>query len=248
MKKFLLLALVIAFSTANAQYSRYYIINQKLNASVNVSGNVNVNSNISTIDYGKLALANAENEKTRLENLKYTDEKQKRISLEIASDPTKAFDYGYQNTFDVKGKDAKLYGFRNFKMSYRVPHHSLFVKAGDGRFENVSVDGVTTEIFFIAPFYNKENTELDVEKILKMDSVKIGELNEKIGPNGSTIFVHKKDINRATVFGSKGYSGTLIWEDDYQYQLPTITCLVIKTKEMGLYFRLKCDITETKMK
>ena len=223
MKKTLFLILLIAYSTANAQYSEYYTVNQNINANikkdVNVSGNVNVNKNISTIDYGKLALANAENEKTRLENLKYEDQKQKRISLEIASDPTKAYEYGYQNTFEVKGKVAKQYGFRKFTMSYRIPHNSLFVSAGAGRFENVSVDGITTEIIFNAPSYNKEEIEFDVEKRAKMDSVRVGEINANIGPKGDSIYVHKKDVNRETVFGVKGYSGTLIWEDDYQYTI-----------------------------
>ena len=90
MKKLLFLTLLIVYSNVNAQYSGYYTVNQNVNANinenVNVSGNVNVNKNISTIDYGKLALANAENEKTRLENLKYADQQQKRISLEIASE------------------------------------------------------------------------------------------------------------------------------------------------------------------
>ena len=243
MKKILLLILIIAYSTANAQYSGYYTINQNVNANinknVNVSGNVNVNKNISTIDYGKLALANAENEKTRLENLKYADEKQKRISLEIASDPTKAYEYGHQNTFEVKGKIAKKYGFRKFKMSYRIPHNSLFVSAGAGRFENVSIDGITTEIIFNAPFYNKEKIELDIEKKAKMDSVKVGQINEKISPNGDAIYVHKKDVNRETVFGVKGYSGTLIWEDDYQYTITDNYMSHNKNEGNGIAYSVK---------
>ncbi len=224
MRKFLLLTLLIAYSTVNAQYSGYYTVNQNVNANINeninVSGNVNVNKNISTIDYGKLALANAQNEKTRLENLKYADNKQRQISLEIASNPTKAFDYGFQNTFEIKGKDAKPYGFRKFKMSYRIPHNSLFVSAGAGRFENVSSDDITTEILISAPSYNKDKVEVDVEKMGKMENVKVGELNENMGPNGKdAIFVHKKDLNRATVYGIKGFKSTLIWEDDYQYTI-----------------------------
>ena len=30
------------------------------------------------------------------------------------------------------------------------------------------------------------------------------------------IFVHKKDFNRATVYGIKGYKSTLIWEDKFE--------------------------------
>lgn len=204
MKKILLLILFITFSTVNAQYSGYYTVDQNvnINENINLSGNVNVNKNISTIDYGELALANAENEKTRLENIKYVDQQQKRISLEIASDPTKAYDYGFQNTFEVKGKDAKPYGFKKFKMTYKVPHNSIFVPSGAGRYENVSIDGITTEIIFSAPTYNKDDIDYDSEKAAKMENVKEGELNENMGPNGEETFVHKKDTNRATVFGT----------------------------------------------
>jgi len=221
MRKILLLTLLTAYSTVSAQYSGYYTVNQNVNANVNenvnVSGNVNVNKNISTIDYGKLALANAQKEKTRLENLKYADAKQKQISLEIASDPTKAFDYGFQNTFEIKGKDAKRYGFRKFKMSYRIPHNSLFVSAGAGRFENVSSDYITTEILISWPVYNEKQEKVDVEKIAKMETITVGQLNDD-RQNGE-IFVHKKDINRATVYGIKGFKYTMIWEDDYQYTI-----------------------------
>ena len=244
MIKILLLTLLIAYTTVNAQYSGYYTVNQNINANVNeninVSGNVNVNKNISTIDYGKLALANAQNEKTRLANQKYADAKQKQISLEIASDPTKAFDYGFQNTFEVKRKDAKPFGFRKFKMSYRIPHNSLFVFAGAGRFENVSSDDITTEILISAPSYNKDKVEIDIEKKGKMENVKIGELNENMGPNGKdAIFIHKKDLNRATVYGIKGFKSMLIWEDDYQYTITDNFTSYDPNKGNGVWYFVK---------
>ena len=218
MKHIILLFGILSFLSTRAQYSNYYKvdINKNVNESINVSGNVNVNKNISTIDYGQLAIANAQRERNRLENLKYSDEREKNISLLIAYDPTKAFEYGYQNTFTITGKDAKLYGFKKFTLSYRIPHKSLFVSAGAGRFENVSIDGITTEINIGAPSYNKENIVIDIEKRCKMDSVITAALND-IGPNGERIFVHKKDLNRATVYGIKGFKSSLIWEDDYQY-------------------------------
>lgn len=241
MKKILLLTLLITFFKVNAQYSGYYTVNQNVNANVNknvnVSGIVNVNKNISTIDYGKLALANAQNEKTRLENLKYADAKQKQISLEIASDPTKAYDYGFQNTFEVKGKVAKPYGFKKFKMSYRIPHNTLFVNAGSGRFENVSTNNITTEFIISAPLYNKKKDTVDVEKIAKMDSMIVGQLN-KDGKNGE-IFVHKKDINRATVYGVKGFKYSLIWEDDYQYTITDNFISYDPTKKNGVMYFVK---------
>lgn len=220
MKKILLLTLLIVFFKVNAQHSGYYTVNQNVNTNiqenVNISGNVNVNKNISTIDYGQLALANAQIEKTRLENLKYVDAKQKQISLEIATDPTKAYDYGFQNTFEVKGKDAKPFGFKKFKMSYRIPHNTLFVNAGAGRFENVSTNNITTEFIISNPLYNQKKDTIDVEKIAKMDSTFVGQLNKE---GGNEYFVHKKDISRATIYGIKGFKYSLVWEDDYQYTI-----------------------------
>jgi hypothetical protein len=223
MKKILIPVLIAVFTTAQAQYSTYYNIdvnqnvNANINKNVNVSGSVYEHKTITTIDYGALQLANAQHEKNRLENTKYADEQQRLISLEVATDPVKAYDYGSQITFTIKGKDAKPYGFTSFTMSYRIPHNALFIQAGKGRFENVSSDGITTEIIFRAPEYNKKKDTIDVEKIAKMDNVIVGQINseDEIGD----FFVHKKDIRRATVFGIKGFKYTMIWEDNYQYTI-----------------------------
>lgn len=223
MRKILFFILIALITDAHAQYSTYYNvdINQNVNANinknVNVTGTVYQNKTITTIDYGALQLANAQNERNRLENKKYADEQQRLISLEIASDPVKAYDYGYQTTFTVKGKDARKTGFREYTISYKIPHNSLFVKAGLGTYENVSIDGIKTEIIFYGPRYNIDKKEINVEKIAKMDSVKIAAINKKMGLDGQDIYVQKKDIHRATVFGTKGFYGTLIWEDNYQY-------------------------------
>ena len=224
MKTILLLTSIVVFSNAQAQYSTYYNVdvNQRVNANinknVNVSGNIYEHKTITTIDYGALQLANAQKESNRLENIKYADEQQRRISLEVASDPVKAYDYGYQNTFTLKGKDANPMGFKNFTMSYRVPNTALFIQAGAGRFENVSSEGITTEIIFSPPVYNKEKVDVDVEKNAKDESTIVGQLNTA-GSSGDEVFVHKKDINRATIFGIKGFKSTLIWEDNYQYTI-----------------------------
>lgn len=221
MKKILILIpiLIVVFTTAQAQYSTYYNVdvNANINKNVNVSGTIYENKTITTIDYGALQLANAQNEKNRLESIKYADEQQRRISLEVASDPVKAYDYGIQNTFTIDGKDAKLQGFKKFTMSYKIPHNSLFVHAGAGRFENVSSNDITTEILIAGPKYNKNKDTIDVEKIAKMEKFIVGALN--LDADGKSIFVHKKDIRRATVFGLKGFKSTLIWEDNYQYTI-----------------------------
>jgi hypothetical protein len=211
-------------STSTAQYSTYYNVNVnqnvsgKINHNVNVSGNIYEQKTITTIDYGALELANAQHEANNLENIKYTDEQQRRESLEIAADPTKAYDYGFQNTFTVKGENAEINGFKHFTMSLHLPNKALFVRAGVGRYENVSKEGVTTEINFFFPKYNKENINVDIEKNQKMERMIVGQLNDN-GSGNEKIFVLKKDINRATVYGVKGFKGTLIWEDDYNYTI-----------------------------
>jgi len=243
MKKMTLIAVIVAVcTTAQAQYSTYYNVdvNKKVNVNqnVNVSGSVYEHKTITTIDYGALQLANAQQEANRLEKIKYADEQQRRISLEVASNPVKAYDYGYQKKFDRSGKDAKPSGFKNYTMSYRIPHNSLFVQAGAGRFENVSIEGITTEIIFYSPRYNKEKVEIDVEKNSKMDNVIVGQLNP-VGMNGEDVFIHKKDINRATVFGVKGFKSTMIWEDEYQYTITDNFSSYDTSKKNGVFYFVK---------
>ncbi len=236
MKLRLLYLSLLILTTANAQYSNYYNIDVNKRVDASISGQITVNKNISTIDYGQLALANAEREKTRLESIKYTDEQKRRVSLEVAANPIKAFDYGFQNSFKVKGQDARNSGFRKFTISFRIPHNSLFVQAGAGRYENVSTNGITTEIVINPPAYNIDNIEVDIEKLGQMENVKVGELNEKLGPNGDAIFVHKKDLNRATVYGLKGFKYSLIWEDDYQYTITDNYSSIDKTIGNGVRY------------
>jgi hypothetical protein len=195
-------------------------VNSNINANVNhnVSGVIYENKTITTIDYGALALANAQTEKNKIEESKINDEKEKKIALEIAENPIKSYDYGYKNTFSVQKKDAKNFGFKSFSMSYVIPNKILFTQAGAGRFENVSEEGIVTEILISPPLYNKEKIDLDFEREVENDSIKIGQENDRIDDNGKkvSIFVHKKDLNRATIYGIKGFKRTLIWEDKFE--------------------------------
>lgn len=215
--------LFLTILTYSQQYSTYYLnanVNSNVNANINhnVSGVVYENKTITTIDYGSLALANAQKEKNKIEASKINDEKERQIAFEIAENPIKSYDYGYPNTFNVEKKDAKNFGFKSFSMSYVIPNKLLFTQAGAGRFENVSADGIVTEIIINAPFYNKEKKEIDLEKDWGLDSLQVGKETEMLDSNNkkSMIFVHKKDFNRATVYGIKGYKSTLIWEDKFE--------------------------------
>jgi hypothetical protein len=210
------------FFEASAQYSSYY----------NSQKTVDINSvvNIRSIDYGALALANAQREQNNFENQKYLDAKEREIYLAVAGNPLLAYDYGFPTGTQ---KIKTIPGLIKLSFQYIVPHKSLFVFAGAGRLENVSSDGVTTEINFSLPGYNKDKIVIDLEKQAKMEDMKVGELNDD---EDGKIFVHKKDISRATVWGFKGFIGTLIWEDDYQY---TITDNYSSCSPDGIYFFVK---------
>jgi hypothetical protein len=219
------------------QYSSYYgaysnpgKADVEVNAKVNVNQNVKVSGHttqtINKIDYRALANANAQREKTRLQAQKYADEKSRLQAIEIASNPTKAFEYGKFNTWDYystaeKRKIAKSYGFKKFKFYINHPHPSLFTSTGENRWENVSYNEVTTE-YFIYPISRIKSEFYDsikpnqAEINAKMTNAKVGELNVK---RDIQLFAHKKEVNRATVYNHKGFKGTLIWEDDYQYTI-----------------------------
>lgn len=220
MKKliFTVALIVINYSPTQAQYSTYYNVdvNQKINANINQNVNINERKTITTIDYGALQLANAQREKNRLESIRYANEQERLISLEVASNPVKAYDYGTEVNDQVKGEAAKENGFKSYTINYKIPHNSLFVQAGGGRYENVSLEGIKTEIIVYWPQYNKNNKKIDLENLAKMEDRIEGEHFEE---EDGQIFIHKKEINRTTVFGFKGFKSTLIWEDDYQYTI-----------------------------
>lgn len=185
MKKFLFLkyiALIPFF--ANSQYSSYY--NVDVNSNSRVSGNINVNKNvnvsgyttqtINTIDYGKLSLANAQREKNRLESLMYADEKSRQQAIEIAADPMKAHEYGklykhkYSYTDDGWKKTLLLRGLKSFYESIIMPHKSLFQNVGQGRWENISSDGITTEIIPSLPIHNYTEIYKNRDEITRLIS------------------------------------------------------------------------------
>lgn len=236
MKKLILLVSIIFNATAYAQYSAYYNINTKSNvnvdANVKYSGSLFEYKTITTIDYGALQLANAQREKNNLEQQKFADEKQKQIAFQIIEDPLKAYDYGSWLNFSSqdknfnKSKEGKNFietikeksGFSKFRIDYVVPF-LIFTYLNMFQVQNVSSDGVKTDVILILPNYNKEKKMLNVES--EFENVVIGkEIEEPDEQNKlrKTVF-HKKELNRATVFGFKGYRSTYIWEDKFEYCL-----------------------------
>ena len=211
MKLISTLVFTLLIISSYSQYSTYYNVYKK----VDINQKVNISGNINTIDFGALSLANAQREKNRFENEKYLDEKERRISLEIASDPMKAYEYGEENSYTSN----KMEGFKKITLNQRMLNKSLFANLNNGTFENISYDGIRTQILCYTPSIHKEY--INLEDTLRYEKYKIGEINEIfLKEYGMTkVFMHKKDLNRATVFSIGGFIGTLIWEDEYENRI-----------------------------
>ena len=236
MKKIILSFLLFGNGILYSQYSGYYNVNTNstvnVNANVNhnVSGNVYEHKTITTIDYGALQLANSQKEKNRLEQQKFQDEQQKEVALQIATDPIKAYDYG--NWFTINSKDKvwkkdkesketlkkikENTGFREFRIDYVVPNFQIFTMLNAYQLQNVSSDGVKTDIYIYLPFYNKDKIKIDIEG--DFENTEVGkEIEEPDDENKMRkVFFHKKELNRATVYGAKGYRSTFVWEDKFE--------------------------------
>jgi hypothetical protein len=199
------------------------------NINHNVSGSVFEYKTINTIDYGALQLANAQKEKNRLEQQKFEDDRQRQMMLEITENPLKAYDYGswFTNSSSDKNwkktKESKEYlknakegsGFSEFRIDYVVPT-ALFTLLNAFQMQNVTSDGVTTDVFIYLPIYNKEKKNIDIEK--EFEDIIIGKEFEQPDEQNKLrkIIFHKKELNRTTVYGAKGYRETFAWEDKFE--------------------------------
>ncbi|HAO09210.1 MAG TPA: hypothetical protein DCQ50_20030 [Chryseobacterium sp.] len=236
MKKLILTFLVFGNGIVYSQYSGYYNVNTNSNVNVNanvnhnVSGNVYEHKTITTIDYGALQLANSQREKNRLEQQKFQDEKQKEVALQIATEPVKAYDYGSWYTISSKDKGWKQnketkenlkkikdnIGFKEFRIDYVVPNSQIFTMLNAYQLQNVSSDGVKTDVYIYLPIYNKDKNIIDIEE--DFEKTEIGKEIEQPDDENKLrkIFFHKKELNRATVYGAKGYRSTFVWEDKFE--------------------------------
>ena len=231
MKKLLIL-LFIPFISLGQEYSNYYgtydvNVNANINKKVNVSGNIN--KTITTIDYGALANANATRERNRIESLKIANERDKDAMIAIANDPSKAFDYGIDNNWKVNRKFAKSLGFKKFTFYHKIPHNSLFTRINNGyNYQNISGNRVETIIQLFGAYSfkyvikkNPNKFLLSIKKIgleetMRMEDIEVGKINNAPSLDINNGFIHKKELNRATVFGLSGYVSTVIFEDDYE--------------------------------
>ncbi|MDA9887143.1 hypothetical protein N9D55_06875 [Flavobacteriaceae bacterium] len=248
--KNLSLLLILFHTFSHSQYSNYYNVDVNSNSNVNVNGKVdvsgkidinknvnvsgNINKTIRTIDYGALRLANAEKEKNRLESLKFENEKERNQSIEIATNPMKAFDYGTDNNWLMDKKTARNYGFSKGTTWYhKIPNKSLYVKTEGYNYRNESLDGVITEVeigFARYPMGQEwflESSKKEQKKFLDENQKYFGETEkyvkslQKSHPIGEIIedkyYTHKFDINKATVYGQPGFVWSWFYEDDYEY-------------------------------
>lgn len=231
---------IFGLSNVQAQYSNYYNVYSQSNSNVNANIKANVNHNVSgtvyqhstqtinTIDYGALALANAKREENNIEQKKIADENQKRILSEVIADPVKAYDYGSWQGFNSKDKkvfDKKIMkqyedvtGLKSFGYYYMFPTY-FFNQLHWTNWQNVSKDGVITEIFLSLPNYNTNNIKFDFEDNFEKDTVVVaGKEFESIDDMGKPkkMFCHKNELNLATVFSGKGYKTTVAWEDKFE--------------------------------
>lgn len=223
----ILFILLVFSSVSYGQYSTYYLQTQE---NIDLNANVQVQHNISTIDYGALAKANAERERTRLEAKMYSDELEKQRALEIAQDPLKAFDYGTDNNWEMDKESCKNIGIKKGIYYHKIPHESLFVSTGGYNYRNESEDGVITEIEFnlISYVQGLELKDTTAQNFRKLILAYNGDTEKYIkdilaeSPAGkvdsvSGIYTHKTDINKAKVIGENGFMQTYIYEDGYEY-------------------------------
>ena len=240
------LTLLISFNSFG-QYSNYY--NSKVDANVNayiekdinVNASVtndinfsgNINKTITTIDRGALANANALAERNRIESLKLENENERAAMIQIAIDPINAYTYGEDLNFQ-SGISSK-YGYQELEFEHKIPHKVLFEDIGWWDYQNISENFIETILTINNPasihtiydaddrkkmssYHNKPLIDsLGLEGYAKRPNLKVGEYN-----NEAEMFLHKKNISRATVYGRKGFKTTLIVEDDYEYIIQDI--------------------------
>ena len=218
MKRFILIAIPlygIAQGIIDIRTNEKVNINKSIHENIHVGGSIYENKTITTIDYGALATANAEMQRLQFERQQYADAKEKQKALEMAQNPSKAYDYGHFLTMNADKKVAESYGFKRFSYRYCIPHKDFFYEAGEDILENISPDGIKTEIIIYAPRYNVYLQDLIVKPDLSF--IKENSINDGMGPDGGSIYVYAKSLAKAVVFGYEGYKTTIKWEDEYQF-------------------------------
>jgi hypothetical protein len=221
------------------------------NVKLNVSGMVFTQSTqrIENIDYGALALANAQRERNNIEQQKIIDDKERIILSEIILDPVKAYENGTMEGYDLADKSfnqvRKSYqegtGLKSYAWAFVFPKY-FFTPSKRTKWQNVSGEGMVTDVMLYEPRYNRENEKVNYEETFEKDTWKAGTEEEQLDDNGilTKRFLHKKDLNRATVAGHSGYRTTFIWEDKFEYFITDFYKVFIK--DVGNGYELSAKV------
>ena len=240
--KYLIISVFAFPMLSYSQYSNYYMVDVKQD--IKVEGEITVNKKIESIDYGALALAEAQNEKNALENKIYADNNQKKNAVEIANNPLKAFDYGEDILWEVDAanniaegqrKIAKSYGFNYFYAKHKRPNSALYaLYHGGWDYINESNKGVTTIISLNVPLHILTTTETnDMKKKDRQDRIEYWNklwgnteyylknyfdltLGIKNVKTKDEYYLHKAEIKIANVAGSEGFVLTTCKETNYE--------------------------------
>lgn len=131
----------------------------------------------------------------------------------------------------ASSKNKRTYknrGFEKYTFYHKIPHSSLFTATSGYNYINESEDGVVTEIeigggYKLDGLDEKEPWVRELKSKFKNgaeEAAKNKNYTEGVSvifSDGSEGFCHKKNVNRATVFGIRGFKGTSIFEDKYEY-------------------------------
>ena len=246
MKKLLLILLLVPL-VSFGQYSSYYgtiDVNQNINANVNVNKTVTtidygaLAAANATRARNRIEASKVKNEKDREAMIAIANDPSKAFDYGVDNNwPAKAKFF--------KKKNGITKGYKKFTFYHKIPHGSLFSRVNDGyNYQNISDNGIETifQIGYINRIpYVIENASLylkngksserllkvllqanktSLSDALKFKQFKIGDIsNNSEGEFGFSGYIHKKDLNRATVFGMRGYVATIISEDDFDFQI-----------------------------
>ena len=266
MKKTLTIFSIIICTAAFSQnYSTFYgtyDVNQNVNIKkdVNVSGTVNqnVNKTVTTIDYGALAAANAQKEANRLDAMQYTDSRDAIRAQEIAADPFAAYRYGAK--FDqllsrsTSRKYLKSYGHggKKCRWNFTEPSELLFSKTAFGHYRNTSADGLVLCEIQIDGAYNYSYASSQIPEAYPpsissarefvdelMSKNIVGEVRVR---GDEDCFTHKSELNRATVYGHKGYIYTWVYETEFEF----VICDSYVSMNNGILYYCRINYTVDK--
>ena len=262
----IIITLILLSNVVYSQYSNFYNINSniKINGNVNhnITSNIREQKTITTIDYGALELANAQQEKNRIENEKFLDERERFIRLEIANNPIKAFDYGdnesltnkdYRKAWGYEGynKVINMLGYNKFTIKFTSPHKSIF-KNVKGDFMNFDEKGITTS--FEAPTnalpwyrsngkYEEFRDYIDSFDVTSRPLIGIERMLKDIADDSAFGLYHKLELSRSIIAGNRGYRITKVYETKFEIGIKdTYICFELRN---GKPFSYTTDVNYT---